>query len=83
MEIPATKWEMIEVASRDSEVVIDIIGKRWDSKTDEFEYQRFTGCSWNANHWRNVEEGWKPTYFMPVPPTPFECNMKAPPKRRR
>lgn len=53
---------------------IDLWAKKWISKTDEFEYQRFPDCYWRSTHWVGIPTDWHPTHWMPSPEPPEPGN---------
>lgn len=58
------KWNHIITAPREGR--FDVWAKRWMSKTDTFEYRRFTNCFWRATHIANVPKEWSATHWCPV-----------------
>lgn len=66
-------WKLIDSAPRDG-TVVDVWAKCWRPSTDTFEFRRFSSCWWKlsygTNEWVNVDKGWYPTHWMPIPPGP-------------
>jgi len=72
------RWRPFETAPRDQP--FDVWAKSWDSKTDQFSFQRFPSCHYQPNgflmgltdlrDWRD----WHATHWMPIPPGPCVPN---------
>jgi len=71
------EWQPIETAPTDG-TVIDITAKCWMFYSDTFKVRRFPDCYWTKGdsmsgrneHWVNVDNGWRPTHWMPRPEPP-------------
>lgn len=52
--------------------VCDVVAKRWNPRTDKFEFKRFVDChwGWSERTWLDCHgdelEGYRPTHFMLV-----------------
>jgi hypothetical protein len=72
-----SQWTPIETAPKDG-TKIDIAAKLWMSRTDTFAVSRFPSCHWwkgdsmcnRSAAWQGVDDGWRPTHWMPVPELP-------------
>lgn len=69
-------WLPISTAPQNG-VRVDIWAKKWDAKTDTFEFKRFTDCFWRSTHFANFDKDWHPTHWMIAPPAPGECTELA------
>ena len=74
------EWQPIETVPND---VFDVLAKYYCAHMDTFMYARFTGCiqvnsviywAWPGarplEHYNLVENGYKPTHWMPIPELP-------------
>ena len=70
-------WQPIATAPTDG-TRVDLWAKHWLAYNDSFVWQRFSNCYWtdskyidNAKpHWVNIDTGWCPTHWMPLPDPP-------------
>lgn len=73
------RWQPIETAPKDG-TKVDLFAKCWLPDSDTFTLQRFTDCYWTTGdsmtnrsaHWRNLDMGWYPIAWMPLPAPPTE-----------
>lgn len=72
-----TSWEPIYTAPKDG-TRVDLWVKHWRHWDDGFDTMRCPNCYWNdgdsmanrAPYWVNLESGWRPTHWMPLPSPP-------------
>lgn len=79
-----SQWQPIESAPKDG-TRIDLWTKCWNVHTDAFDTMRCPNCYWtkgdsmtNRNaHWVNLESGWRPTHWMPLPDPPIAAALAS------
>ena len=52
-----TMWKPIETAPKDG-TVVDLWGKRWNPRSDDFQYRRFTNYQWGEKRPYEDERGY-------------------------
>jgi Protein of unknown function (DUF551) len=68
-----TIWQPIETAPK-GRLKIDVWAKRWNAKTDGFEFRRFTDCyfSDDGELW-GISPEYRATNWMPLPEPPSDA----------
>ncbi len=72
-------WQTIDSAPKDG-TRVDLWAKCWLAHSDKFDYMRCPNCYWSKGEsefnrragWTNLESGWFPTHWMPLPDPPTE-----------